>query len=87
MTRKTYWVTVMFADTTIAELAKDGLLYRFNSIDVIKWLSQNFISDKGGWYFNATKDRYCAEWSGKDKIVINPSIVAFRFGTYVLRED
>lgn len=86
MPRKTYWVTVMFADTTIAELAKDGLLYRFKPIDIMEHLSKNYVFDESGWYFNATKDRYCAEWSGK-YILVNPSAVAFRFGMPVLRED
>jgi hypothetical protein len=81
-----YFHNIMFADTTIAQLSNDGLIYLFESIDIVEHLSKNYPFDQMGWYFNATKDRYCAEWSGKKQILVNPSIVAFRYGMPVLSE-
>ncbi len=79
----------MFENELLAELAKDGLLYRFDAEDVKQLLDSQYPKDKTGWFFNSTRDRYCAEWSrqGEDKIIMNPSIVFQMFGMPILRED
>jgi len=68
---------------TIAEMAKDGLSYRFIPKDVITLL-KDLPSNSIGWFFNESRDRYCAEWYDDDYIFINPSKVVNLFGLPVL---
>ena len=77
----------MFEDCTIAALAHDGLIYLFESKDIVPHL-MNKESDNAGWFFNSSHDRYCAEWDWlTNYIQVNPSIVSSIFGMPVLKED
>lgn len=73
--RESYWKECMFEDETIAEISKDGLMYRFLK-DQVFHLLKDLPQDTLGWFFNDSRDRYCAEWSaGYKYILINPSKV------------
>jgi hypothetical protein len=78
-----YYNLVMFEDTTIAALSKDGQLYLFEEA-VIRPLLEGLPKDKQGWFFNTSLDRYCAEWQGEGRIAVNPSKVYALFGMPVL---
>lgn len=80
-----YWQLIMFQDTTIAAICRDGQLYMFDAADVEGKLA-GLPKDKHGWFFNETRDRYCAEWqdSSRKRICINPSMVVQLFGLPVL---
>ena len=81
---KTYTKEVMFADETIAEIYLDGLMYRFRPEDITDKL-KDLPNDCQGWFFNYTRDRYCAEWESCDKwIGVNPSKVVELFGMPVI---
>ena len=83
-----YFRTVMFQDTTIAQLSLDGQIYLFDPVDIVVYLLENHLHDESGFFFNDTKDRYCAEWvEGKAKLLVNPSIVSKVFGFPVLQEE
>lgn len=72
------WIEVMFDNEEIGEVTKDGLLYRFKP-EQIEDLLKNYLKDEIGWFFNETKDRYCAEKEGS-YIMINPSVVVDLLG-------
>ena len=76
------WKEVMFEDETIAELSWDGLEYRFLPEQVVQKL-KGLPEDEDGWFFNSSRDRYCAEKLGK-YIRINPSKVIDLFGYPVI---
>ena len=82
---KKYFNWSMFEDCTIAALANDGLIYLFEPKDIIFHLNKDYESDKDGWFYNSSHDRYCAE-KGADGILVNPSIVSWIFGLPVLFE-
>jgi hypothetical protein len=82
--KKKYWREVTFENGVVAELSTDGHLYRFKADDIVPLL-KDLPKDKYGWYFNDTKDRYCAEWAIKEGyIVVNPSKVVVLFGMPVI---
>ena len=83
--RDKYWIEVMFENTDIAELSVDGQLYRFEA-NKIASLLKDLPRDKYGWFFNNTRDRYCAEWEGS-YIVVNPAKVSELFGIPVIYGD
>jgi len=74
-----YWKEVMFKDEIIAEITNDGLLYRFKD-SIIRQKLTNLPSDKKGWFFNESRDRYCAENTFDGFITVNPSKVVDLFG-------
>ena len=82
---KKYFNWIMFEDCTIAALANDGLIYLFEPKDIVPQLNKDYENDAGGWFYNSSHDRYCAE-IGADGILVNPSIVSFIFGMPVLFE-
>ena len=82
---KKYYHPVMFADESIAWQANDGLLYLFET-GIAEILDKHYPKNSDGWFFNSTKDRYCAE-NDWDTITVNPSIVATHFGMPVLFEE
>ena len=61
-------------------MAKDGLIYRFHLCDIAEFL-QNYPSDKEGWYWNHSKDRYAVERDSLDSDIlhVNPAFVAEHF--------
>lgn len=79
---KVIWTEVMFQDETIAEIDGDGLIYRFEPEQVVDKL-KDLPEDKIGWFFNKSKDRYCAEKDGKF-ILVNPTKVVDIFGYPVI---
>ena len=80
---KKYFYRVMFNNETFALMAKDGLIYQFDHSAIVPQLNNLFESDSGGWFFNGTHDRYCAEMF-TDHVIVNPSIVSQLFGEPVL---
>lgn len=80
--RNKYWMDVMFKDETIAELSVDGHLYRFKA-DKIVHLLDDLPNDDTGWFFNDTKDRYCAERQ-EGYIIVNPAKILELFGMPVI---
>ena len=72
------WKEVMFKDETIAEISYDGLVYRFKP-EQITHLLNGLPEDQEGWFFNESRDRYCAEKEG-EYITVNPSKVVDLFG-------
>ena len=83
---KKYFRHVMFEDCTMAALSHDGLIYLFDPVDIVSYLDRICKSDKTGWFFNSSKDRYCAEREGK-YISVNPSMVVTIFGYPTLFEE
>lgn len=79
-----YWLTCMFSNGVIARVTKNGLIYKFDAVDVTSLLS-GLPEDSEGWYFNDTKDRFCAE-KHKETVVVNPSKVLELLGMPVLYE-
>ncbi len=78
---RSYWSIVQFSNGLQCAVCGDGLLYLFEKFDIIPLLS-NLPQDIDGWYFNETKDRYCAEWHSSGRIVVNPSKVYELFKEY-----
>lgn len=78
-----YWKEVMFGNEIIAELSIDGLLYRFKVGDIVPLL-KNLPSNEIGWFFNATMDRYCAERTDGDYVIVNPAKVLELLGMPVI---
>ena len=65
------------------EISNDGFLYRFLNNDqyIISILSNNYPhADRGGWYFNHTRDRYIAEVDSR-YIYANPQFIIRHFVT------
>ena len=57
------------------EMTNDGLVFIFPpSVYLIQKLDSLFVHDDHGWFFNATKDRYIAEWEYQE-IGVNPQFV------------
>jgi hypothetical protein len=79
------WRLVMFENETIAAITKDGLLYMFEESDIILFL-EKLPKDNQGWFFNETRDRYCAERTWENRITVNPIVVNEWFGLPVLWE-
>ena len=78
--KDTYWRECMFENELIAEMSEDGQIYRFLQDQIFSHL-KNLPQDNTGFFFNDTKDRYCAEWSaGYKYLLVNPSKVAEIFG-------
>ena len=83
-----YYRHVMFKDCTIAALSNDGLIYVFDKVDIVHHLNRICESDKKGWFFNQSKDRYCAEKNDlDDTVIVNPSMVVTIFGFPTLFEE
>ena len=80
---KKYWQLVQFEDETIAALCKDGQLYMFDDKDILDKLD-TLPKDKYGWFFNNSKDRYCAERNGDNRICVNPNKVFTLFGPILI---
>ena len=84
---KKYFYEVMFKDLTIAKLAKDGLIYIFDREDIYNHLMQHaYLADDAlNFYFNESKDRFCAEYNEIDKTYsVNPMMVSEIFGEPIL---
>jgi len=77
-----YWIEVMFENEDIAELSVDGHLYRFKT-DKITPLLKDLPEDEIGWFFNSTRDRYCAE-KQDDYVIVNPAKILELFGMPIL---
>ena len=82
---KKYWRLCLFEDGTVGAICNDGQLYMFEREDVEDKLS-GLPKDRIGWFFNKTRDRYCAEWNG-DRIAINPGKVVDLFGHAIAFND
>jgi hypothetical protein len=76
-----YWEPVTFSDGTEGAICHDGLLYMFdNTQDIRDRITEKFpVKNKRVWYFNASKDRECAEVKC-ERITMNPSAVVDVFG-------
>ena len=81
-----YFIDVMFSNELIAEITKDGLLYKFKAEDISKELDKHYMRGHRCWYFNKTKDRMCAEYSrhSYSHIIVNPSAVVICLGYPVI---
>ena len=79
---KYYKFAVYRANTLIPFMvSKDGLICKFRCDDIEPYL-RKLPKDEIGWFFNSTRDRYCAERIGKDWITVNPSKVFEIFRDY-----
>jgi hypothetical protein len=72
MTRR-YTKFAKFEHGTVALISRDGLVYKFKHDDIVKKLD-GLPHDEHGWFFNETRDRYCAE-AYYDLIEVNPSMI------------
>jgi hypothetical protein len=85
---KRYFQLVQFEDETIGAISNDGLFYMFEAMaELIAKLDKEYPNkDEDGWFFNSSRDRYCAEWRYKSqsRIIINPTAVSKLFGTPVV---
>jgi hypothetical protein len=81
-----HWTEIMFEDETIGVCSPDGLLFAVALEDVKDHLAK-LPSDKEGWFFNSSRDRYCAApWGFADipAISINPGWAYRTFGQIVI---
>lgn len=83
MSRK-YWKDVLFEDgETMAQITRDGLLYRIKKSIVADRLS-HMLQGEYGWFFNESRDRYAVEFEGfghsSEYVTVNPSKMLEWFG-------
>lgn len=74
---RTYWIAGLVSkenDIREIEAMKDGLLFRIKRNDFEDILS-NYPSDRNGWYFNESRDRFIAENDGPEIVICNPQLL------------
>lgn len=85
--KKPYFVNCLFENGFECKIGRDGLAYLVPWGDAMEIL-KDYPKDKHGWFFNDSKDRYCAEQNDTDmNVIINPSIMAKEVGNLLVVED
>ena len=88
------WQEIMFADadSTIGYCTPDGLIFVLPLTSAVAAKLATLPKDEDGWYFNSSKDRYCAEdywdhfgWQVERKyaISVNPSFAFALLGEII----
>jgi hypothetical protein len=80
------WTEIMFANETLGLSCPDGQLFIVALADASPHL-QSLPHDKQGWFFNESRDRYCAEpWPFSDipAVSLNPGWACRTFGPIVI---